>query len=362
MNKYLSLKIKIVSFVCILMVVFLNAYNFSNTFLAPNTVIAEGIGIGTFVEYFLSNGINRVAIPIFFMMSGYLFFVTYEYTRESYLYKVKSRVISLVVPYIVWNSLGMIICLNLNKLDINVIRNMNQSIRESGFISFFFDSLSFQFGFIKVLFLCTLISPLIYLSIKNRYVRETCFIALFILWFGHINNKLALPIEGILFFYIGSYLSIEDKKRSIVVKMNKKRIIISSLIWIGLIFIKTLLASLIGEGNITIFLLIIHKLSVIVGIYAFWYGIDYFIEKKSFRDVILEFAPSTFFIYCAHEPALDLIRDTLEKYICNSELFKLSTYFIIPILVVMFSIVMNKVLSMLFPTVYGVVNGERQYE
>ena len=84
------------------MVVFLHCYNFTDNFLLPQTTISEGLNIATFIEFFLCNGFTRIAVPIFFMISGYLFFLTYKLSIEKYFYKVKSRFLSLMIPYLIW--------------------------------------------------------------------------------------------------------------------------------------------------------------------------------------------------------------------------------------------------------------------
>ena len=58
------------------------------------------------VEIGLSQGIARIAVPIFFLISGYLFFTklgTWSWT--VYFGKLKKRVRTLVVPYLLWVSL-----------------------------------------------------------------------------------------------------------------------------------------------------------------------------------------------------------------------------------------------------------------
>ena len=107
MDKELSSKIKIISFISIVAVVFLHAYNWSDNFLLPTTVIYEGLYLSTFTEFFISNGLTRFAVPVFFMISGYLFYLTFEFSKKGYWYKLKSRFKSLVIPYIAWVITGV---------------------------------------------------------------------------------------------------------------------------------------------------------------------------------------------------------------------------------------------------------------
>ena len=104
----------------------------------------------------------------------------------------------------------------------------------------------------------------------------------------------------------------------------------------------------------------VYKLSILIGIYVFWYGIDHLIEKVRFRDNILKLSSTTFFIYCSHEPILNLIRDSLDRFASNSMVFKLTTYCIIPELIIGISIVVSKFILRYFPTIYKVVTGGRK--
>ena len=104
MNKYLSSKIKVVSFISILMVVYLHCYNYKDSCLDITTTITEGLNYGTFIEYFICNGFTRVCVPLFFIISGYLFFLRCDFSLSKYIYKVKSRFVSLVIPYFIWTS------------------------------------------------------------------------------------------------------------------------------------------------------------------------------------------------------------------------------------------------------------------
>jgi hypothetical protein len=42
-----------------------------------------------FIRNFISQGLGRIAVPLFFLISGYLFFWNFSLTTESYLKKLK---------------------------------------------------------------------------------------------------------------------------------------------------------------------------------------------------------------------------------------------------------------------------------
>lgn len=75
-------------------------------FLQSSTFIAEGTVPGAMLQFFISNALVRFAVPMFFMFSGYLFFVKFEFSWKGYLKKVLKRVYSLLVPFLLWTALA----------------------------------------------------------------------------------------------------------------------------------------------------------------------------------------------------------------------------------------------------------------
>ena len=70
MDKYISNKIKNISLIMTFFVVILHSNN-----LEDSTVF----NINTLIQNFIGQGIVRIAVPIFFLISGYLFF--YKFNR-----------------------------------------------------------------------------------------------------------------------------------------------------------------------------------------------------------------------------------------------------------------------------------------
>ncbi len=62
-----------------------------------------------FVSYFLTSVVTRIAVPLFFLISGYVFFRWTEgFSWQVYKGKISKRVRSLAVPYLLWNALYMV--------------------------------------------------------------------------------------------------------------------------------------------------------------------------------------------------------------------------------------------------------------
>ena len=78
MDKYISNKIKNISLIMTFFVVILHSNN-----LEDSTVF----NINTLIQNFIGQGIVRIAVPIFFLISGYLFFYKFKPSKEAYLKK-----------------------------------------------------------------------------------------------------------------------------------------------------------------------------------------------------------------------------------------------------------------------------------
>ena len=59
------------------------------------------------VQEFVANGIARSAVPLFFAISGYLFFHNLPFGFAQFVPKWKRRFRSLVIPYLLWSGLGI---------------------------------------------------------------------------------------------------------------------------------------------------------------------------------------------------------------------------------------------------------------
>ena len=105
MNEYLSVKLRIISFLSMLLVVLAHSYNVTVKFNSGN-LYYEG-GYNVFIQNFFDKGIVRIIVPIFFGVAGYLFFLRANGTIDEFILKFRKRAKSLVVPYLLWSLWGL---------------------------------------------------------------------------------------------------------------------------------------------------------------------------------------------------------------------------------------------------------------
>ena len=65
----------------------------------------ENMPVYSLAAYIFSDNLGQIAVPLFFFMSGYLFFYGNGggFGWRGYLVKLKKRCRTLLVPYVVWN-------------------------------------------------------------------------------------------------------------------------------------------------------------------------------------------------------------------------------------------------------------------
>ena len=61
-----------------------------------------------FIINFISQVLARIGVPLFFVISGFLFFYGRDFSREVYRGKLKTRFRTLFIPFVVWNIIAIL--------------------------------------------------------------------------------------------------------------------------------------------------------------------------------------------------------------------------------------------------------------
>ena len=165
--------------------------------------------------------VDKVAVPCFYVISGFFFFLNVsEFKYTVYKKKLSKRFRSLIVPFILWNIIAYLFLLCKD------IVTGNNTIPEGllHFDSFMWSFLLFNGGttpinaplwFLRDLIVVVFLTPLIYLCIKKcPFIFLSVLIVLF---FTFDKSPLYLiypaqPYTAPLFFSIGSFIAINRHK------------------------------------------------------------------------------------------------------------------------------------------------------
>ena len=355
MDKYLSEKLKIISFIAMILVVFLHSYNLTEKYNPDSLNLIDGYN--AFIQFFLSQGIARVAVPIFFIISGYLFFINLNFKFQEFIIKYKKRGRSLLLPYLFW-SIWWYLFFFILKLLHRPQKYLTNDIFEHFSVYQILDAIfihniiPYQLWFLRDLIIMVLFTPLIYLIIKN--LRIFPLLLLLLIWIGVFDfNFIIFTNESILFFSIGAYLAL-IKKDFLVTIRNQKRYWIFTFIWIIIVLLK----SSIDFENTFFLKVIIHNIGILTGVIAVWSLYDILHNKKT-NKFIYSLSFFSFFIYAFHEPVLRIIKRGIFYIIKPSESISILVYFFAPIMTILLAILIGTFIKRKFPRFYGLITGGR---
>lgn len=169
MTPFLSQKIKLLSLISIILVLYIH----SGFHDYPNEI--QGMPFNFKLQDFISGKIGRCAVPLFYAISGYLFFLNLN-NKNILWAKIKKRIMTLVVPYIIaalfFPCFYIIVSLIpstarfFNSESISTIFNLPVW---NIFQSIFYDPLAFHLWFLRDLIIIVALSPFLYYIKNIRY-------------------------------------------------------------------------------------------------------------------------------------------------------------------------------------------------
>ncbi len=353
MNAYLSVKIKIVSFLAIVLVIWLHSYN-----LDPLQPIRSGgtSDLNGLLQEFISNGITRIAVPIFFLISGFLFFTTPHYTTSDYLSKLKSRFRTLFLPFFIWSFCGILFYLALQSIPAFDGFFVSKPVRDFSvrdwITRLFINPVPYQFWFVRDLICLVLLSPLLFFGM--RHLGWILILGTGMLWLGHFE-PIRNSSEALLFFCLGGLIRL--KKPGLALLRRPRQSVLLLLIWIGLIATRT---AMVYYAAIPMLVVLLHKMAILIGIVAFWSFYDrIYISNSRFLTQIEKVTGYTFFIFAFHEPLLTFVKKLLFALLVPREQTELLVYLIAPVFTILFTLFAGILLKRISCKLFGVLTGGR---
>lgn len=61
------------------------------------------------VNDFIDGFFRGQSVPIYYFISGFVFFLGVEFSKDVYVRKLKNRVKTLLIPYFIWNTLAILV-------------------------------------------------------------------------------------------------------------------------------------------------------------------------------------------------------------------------------------------------------------
>ena len=307
-----------------------------------------------FLAEYVSHVVGRLAVPSFFVISGYFyFFKIRDWSKNFYLNQQNKRIKTLLIPYLLWNVILIVLTLikgfTLNKIGLNGSSDLNY-IFSTPLLEHFLLPINQPLWYLRDLICMTFISPLFYYYIK--YTNKYGIILLYILYL----STLELPFRGfsmtsIFYFYLGSYAAI---RKVDIIRICQSIKIPAYIISIITSLVTTLL-------NQTIYFEFVVRLFALFGLISAINLTYYFIDNKNFRDVTLKMSSSVFFIYAVHELFLkNWIKGAFSRIaIFNIGVGQTVGYIVMPIILLFICIVIYNLMKKITPKTLTILTGGR---
>ena len=370
LSDFVSRKFRFWSFISMFLLVFVHGYNLDIRYMQPWTIPGQPLTLTAFTEYFLANGIFRFRIPMLFIISGFLYAL---HDQRPYKQRINKRLRTLLLPYLIWSALGILLTYALETLPAgrnlvagsHIVQIDNSRLLLHNYrwyeltVRWLFIPIPYQLWFIRVLLIYNLAYPAIRWCVTNPKVRWIFFTVAGLLWFITVGFVF-VEGEGLLFFSLGIWM----QKTEFTIEAPGRWF---RPFWWGLGFVllaaaKTFLAftgeTYLGKGIYPV-LLILHKMVVLSGLIACWYGLDSLVRWCMDRRWFVWLSAFAFMIYAIHAPMVAYLIDPALSLLNPLPDAQLLVFILLPLSVILFAIGSGALIRRISPGIYSLLTGGR---
>jgi surface polysaccharide O-acyltransferase-like enzyme len=350
-----SSRIEVLRFPLVVAIVFIHNYPTTIPLTQGTIGVAHNSAWVEFARFFISRGLALVTVPLFFMISGYLFFLG-GWSWERYINKLRRRIHTLLIPFLFWNLATLAVfaaAQSLPQTKMYFAGTFWPPVRSFSFLDYANAlcgitvnfPISFQFWFIRDLMVLVVLAPAIHFLLTRKLALPFV-AALFCLWYLTTWwPDFLSSVQAAFFFTLGAYLSRPGKSISYLDKFGP---------WIGTIFLGfVILRSAFPESP-----LYLRDLMIIFGVPSVWWLGGLAVGKAPLKSLLLKMSSASFFVFAAHEPLLMILRKLSYNLLSPaSGTAILALYFSIPICLIAFLVAVHRYLLKTAPSFTGFITG-----
>ncbi len=355
-DKVSSVRLSMLRFPLIVGVVFIHTYG-NEVVLSNSTMgVTSTSYLIDFIRNLFSEGIARIAVPLFFLLSGYFFFLNFYYSAENYSKKVKSRISTLLIPFLFWNAFTLLLLALAQYLPATQPFFSEKSDPISTFGVFDYlnaifglnrSPISYQFWFIRDLIVMSLLAPAIYLILKK--VPRIFFLVIFTLWFFKLWPIYVPSVAAFAFFYAGAYFAHTNISLFTLDRFG----FLLTVFYLGILLVDTMTKDYMLNSYI-------HNIGILLGIVSMLFVSKFIVGLNVARNALLWAGGCSFFVFAVHEPMLRVVQKISYKVLAPStDMAVLSLYFLIPTLVIISSMLLYVSIKSIAPKFLQLISGGR---
>lgn len=345
-----------------------------------------GAAVYDYIRLFCSVVIARSAVPIFFIISGYLLFLKVEeYNKIVYISKLRKRWHSLVIPYLSWIILFVLWTL-MFKVGGILLHSKSWTVifeyfQENSYLHMLWDSsvwgeritwlgiethnsgpVLLPFWYMRDLIMMVVISPIIYWLIKEAKIIFLILLLAIYVFDIRVSWMSGTFACASLFFSLGAYFAIKKQDFTDVLWKWKKIICPVAVV---LMVSQTYTGSAMGDE----FSKMIHPWLVIFQSFTLILLASASCKYPKFYNINKKLARPSFFIYALHPFILGYVISAFNKMaffadkvtpVSDSWYVMSFNYLASPFCCVLLCIAIYRLLQKYIPSFLGIIVGERK--
>lgn len=267
------------------------------------------------VEHFFSNVVARSAVPLLTVISALLFFRDGRPRGEALRRKLRLRVRSLLVPYLVWNTLslalqivGQLLPFTASFFSHRIVDARHSSWRAvaDAYLGFDAGPVDVPLWFLRDLIVLVAAAPLLGFLVERA--GWPLLVALFLAWNGFFAGIDLVPIVSerqIFFFCLGIWLATHETPRLERALTSRRAVGFAAIGFLALAVVQTFLG---GEGAPWQAL---QSVTILVGTFVFAGTALLAAASDRPRRWSATLAPAAFFIFLAHGDLMMIVRKAM---------------------------------------------------
>ncbi|MCD8291537.1 MAG: acyltransferase family protein [Prevotella sp.] len=322
-----------------------------------------------------SEVLPSIGVPLFFFFSGFLFFYHTSWGIKAYKKKLKRRVRTLLLPYIIWNIIAIVWvgfrllpCLSrffptAGKTSIDLSLSaiaytfwdsshgmfVRPIVDFTGIINYNISPIDRPLWYVRDLMIVIICSPMLYYLIKK--ISFLFPVILGLAWYFIVPYHLGYShqlLTAFFFFSWGAYYSIQQLDFTILFR---------KLSFLPLLYTMAIAADTITKEQF--YNSYIHEIGILLGIISAII-ITISLLDKGLIKVNQFLSGSSFFIFALHTLIMHDVADILFEPIRNGSPYLLIMfYFFIPALTILICLGLYKILKNYFPICASLLTGGR---
>ena len=280
----------------------------------------------------------QIAVPGFFMISGFLFFRNFH--LSELIGKWKRRIRTILIPYFVWCSIYYLYCVGYTNLPIinRIVHSSQIDFSVVEWIKWLWPNSYYTLWFLKALIILIVLTPVEWLVLKNHWQKiPTGLIVLVIIWLWSYDNTVSNPFpEGLPYYAVGAYIGLNHS--SVVYKKTN---------WLSIIAILFVILQFATDFYYY------NNLGKALIVVAIWLGMDMLPRDVKSK----KWMRWTFFYYVAHDMVLEVIEKIWYLVLGNTNMGAFTDFIIAPLVTLGILVFVSSILSKRLPKTWKILTG-----